>query len=336
MKKKLFALLSVVLIVVMACSLAACKPASMFDEKYSKEATAEEAKSMWQSARTSMGADSASTLATASDEDVKVKGWKGIKMNLTDKHEMGTKEDGVIDSMATNVSASGAFLFDGSAMAITGKSEGTQVSGDKTKSVKSNVGLYAMDSTSYTNIGVNDSSLKVKMTADLGLVGATIKNMLGEFTASFTNAAVNMIGELVCEMDYDAIIKEYDGFKAYINDSGDYIRIKYVFTAEMMADMIVNNSEREEFLKSANLGECSIILVSDKETKTFQGAKMEMNVSFKNETEEGEFWINANTSASIENCEKVDSSMPKDLDDYKDIKDLTINEVTEFFKSLNS
>lgn len=61
-----------------------------------------------------------------------------------------------------------------------------------------------------------------------------------------------------------------------------------------------------------------------------------MNVSFKTETEEGEFWINTNTSASIENCEKVDSSMPKDLDDYKDIKDLTINEVTEFFKSLNS
>ena len=54
MKKKLFALLSVVLIVVMACSLAACKPASMFDGKYNKEATAEEAKSMWQSARTSM------------------------------------------------------------------------------------------------------------------------------------------------------------------------------------------------------------------------------------------------------------------------------------------
>ena len=85
MKKKLFALLSVVLIVVMACSLAACKPASMFDGKYNKEATAEEAKSMWQSARTSMGADSDSTLATASDEDAQVKGWKGIKMNLTNK-----------------------------------------------------------------------------------------------------------------------------------------------------------------------------------------------------------------------------------------------------------
>ncbi|MDE7215650.1 MAG: hypothetical protein K2O08_02470 [Clostridia bacterium] len=337
MKKKLCALLSVVLIVVMACSLAACKPASMFDGNFKKEATAEEAKNMWDSASASMSGDSTETLATASDDDAAIKGWKGVKMSITSRSEMGGESEDSKNNLITDVSASGAYLFDGSAMAVTGVSEGTSVKGDKTESKKLNVGVYGKDKTTYTNIGFGDSALKVKATADLGLVGESINNMISSVSSQFVDTAVYTIGEIVCEMDYDKIVEMYNNtFKAYINDSGDYTRIKYVFTKEMIADLYAGASDEEDFLKMASLGECSIILVSDKATKTFQGAKLDINFTFENNTEDSKSWVKVNMSTSIENCAEVDSSLPSDLDDYKDVKNLTIQEVMEFFQSMNS
>ena len=68
MKKKLIAVVALVLIVALTCSLAACNNSkSMFDGNFKKEATQEEASSQWKTAQTAFGEDSAE-LATANQK----------------------------------------------------------------------------------------------------------------------------------------------------------------------------------------------------------------------------------------------------------------------------
>ncbi len=101
MKKKIFAILSIVLIVVLACSVAACTPATMFDGKYTKEASAEEAKSKWDGAATAMSGDTASKMATSVGNSSQVNGWTGIKMAASNKIDVSTVENEETESICS-------------------------------------------------------------------------------------------------------------------------------------------------------------------------------------------------------------------------------------------
>lgn len=336
MKKKIFAILSIVLIVVLACSVAACTPATMFDGKYTKEASAEEAKSKWDGAATAMSGDTASKMATSVGNSSQVNGWTGIKMTASNKIDVSTVENEETESMLIDMKVNGAFLFDGSAMAITGYQKATIVDG-KERNIDLKLGLYGKDKTSYFDLGVGENNVKVKLGEKPSLLDGALESVLATMSKQFVTLATSAVTGIVCEMSYDDIVKEYgDGFKAYVNDNGNYNRIKYVFTKEMVCDLAdyVTSDLEEEFLKAATFGECSMILVFDKETNTFQGAKLQLNYdfNFKDEANKEAFSLKINTSASIENCEKVD--MPSNFDDYKEIKDISQEDIDKILEGI--
>ena len=328
MKKKLVAVVALVLIVVLACSLAACNSKSMFDGRFNKEATKEEAASTWKTAAKAMGGDS-EELATASNDDKEaVKGWKGMKLTYSAKNSSSRVVDDVKTENSSDVKAEGALLFDGSAMAITGTST---MSGDG-KTATAQVGTYAKDSVLYTNITYGESALKIKIDdKNLGVFGKAIKENVMELT-DFSSLALDAVGEIICELPYDEIVKEFSDFKAYIDNSGKYNRVKYVFTDKMMAEIFGSSDDDSKFE-----GGCSIIIVTDKDG-VFQGVKLEITSSYESEDEylgsTYKYSSSQNMSVSIENCDKIDSSMPADLDDYKDVKEMTLQEVTDFFKAV--
>lgn len=178
------------------------------------------------------------------------------------------------------------------------------------------------------------------VTKDISVSGGVEEN--GTIVADY-GEVIMLTADIACAamgsditLEYD-IVKEYgDGFKAYVNDNGNYNRIKYVFTKEMVCDLAdyVTSDLEEEFLKAATFGECSMILVFDKETNTFQGAKLQLNYdfNFKDEANKEAFSLKINTSASIENCEKVD--MPSNFDDYKEIKDISQEDIDKILEGI--
>ncbi|MCX4363757.1 MAG: hypothetical protein OSJ74_10330, partial [Clostridia bacterium] len=265
-----------------------------------------------------------------------VNGWTGIKMAASNKVDVSVVENDETKSMLMDMKASGAFLFDGSAMAITGSQKATTVI-DEERNTDLKLGVYGKDKTSYFDLGVGENNVKVKLGEKPSLLDGALESVLATMSKQFVTLATSAVTGIVCEMSYDDIVKEYgDGFKAYVNDNGNYNRIKYVFTKEMVCDLAdyVTSDLEEEFLKAATFGECSMILVFDKETNTFQGAKLQLNYdfNFKDEANKGAFSLKINTSASIENCEKVD--MPSNFDDYKEIKDISQEDIDKILEGI--
>ena len=230
--------------------------------------------------------------------------------------------------------AEGSLLFDGSAMAMTIKMGSSSTEGDKTESRTSTVGTYVKDTTMYATLGLSetkennkdDKSLNLKFGEEIGLIGGVIQSAIGGVAEQYSEMVVDALGDVICDMTYDELLKEYDGFKAYVDNSGKYNRVKYVLTAEMIADL---NNEDEDFVKNAVLGECSIIIVTDKETNSLQGVKFEINTTVKTKEGEDEITVSTKSTVSMENCNEV-TSFPSDLDTYKDVKDLTEDDLKDF------
>ena len=334
MKKKLIAVVALVLIVALTCSLAACNNSkSMFDGNFKKEATQEEASSQWKTAQTAFGEDSAE-LATASEPEETIKGWKGMTVCLFSDLNFSGVSDGKKVEETQIMQAEGSLLFDGSAMAMTIKMGSSSTEGDKTESRTSTVGTYVKDTTMYATLGLSetkennkdDKSLNLKFGEEIGLIGGVIQSAIGGVAEQYSEMVVDALGDVICDMTYDELLKEYDGFKAYVDNSGKYNRVKYVLTAEMIADL---NNEDEDFVKNAVLGECSIIIVTDKETNSLQGVKFEINTTVKTKEGEDEITVSTKSTVSMENCNEV-TSFPSDLDTYKDVKDLTEDDLKDF------
>ena len=324
MKKKLVAVVALVLIVVLACSLAACNSKSMFDGRFNKEATKEEAASFWKTAQSAFGQES-EELATASSEDKEtVKGWKGMKVSmLGDSFYSSVDGDKKYESRET-IELNGSTLFDGSAMAITAKFDGYETEDGKTEKETMVIGDYVKDKTMYAVYGNGEKELNVKIGADLGIVGSIIKKIVGNAAEGYSQMAVTALGAVICSMDYDAIA-EYEGFKVYIDNSGKYNRVKYVLTAELLAALQGRN---ESVYKDAVLGECSIIIVIDKDG-VFQGIKFETNTSITKTVGTQESKSTSKSVVSIEKCDEI-TSYPANLDDYKDVKDLKMEDLEGF------
>ncbi|MDE5549153.1 MAG: hypothetical protein K2J13_02750 [Clostridia bacterium] len=326
MKKKLVAVVALVLIVVLACSLAACNNSkSMFDGKFKKEASKEEAASFWKTAQTAFGAEN-EELATASDEDTAlVKGWKGMKVSMVADSNYSSVKDDKKTERIYKLDVNGSLLFDGSATAITVKVDSSATDDDKTESKTMIASNYVKDKTMYASLGNGEKELNVKFGTDLGLIGSLLQNMVGGIAETYSETVVDALAEAVLDMDYDAIVEHYEGFKAYVDNSGKYNRIKYVLTAEMVADF---NDENEDFVKNATFGECSIIIVTDKDG-VFQGMKFETNTSITVENDGSSITMSTKSAVSMEKCDEI-TSYPANLDDYKDVKDLKMEDLEGF------
>ena len=64
--------------------------------------------------------------------------------------------------MLIDMKADGAFLFDGSAMAITGSQKATIVDG-KERNIDLKLGVYGKDKASYFDFVVGENNVKVKL-----------------------------------------------------------------------------------------------------------------------------------------------------------------------------
>ncbi|MDE6188835.1 MAG: hypothetical protein K2G37_00935 [Clostridia bacterium] len=332
MKKKIIAIVAVVLVVVLTCSLAACSK-SMFDGSYKKEATSEQAKSSWDGIRVAFGIDSASLATASSDSEEIVKGWTGVKFTASDVYSSAYSYNGEAREYSQNVKSEGSFLFDGSAMAVSGAVNTKNKRGDKSNEANLNAGIYIKEDVLYTGLTIGDASLNVQFPADSDkdIAASAIKNKLGDVTDELSGIAINTIGNLVYQLTYSELM-EYTGIKAYIDDSGKYNRIKYVFSADLIYDLYDTGYFGDDFQTAAKFGDCSIIIVTDKETNSFQGAKISYVFSYENDKD---FSISVNSTASIENCSQIKASYPSNLKDYKNVKDISIGDVTNFLKALN-
>ncbi len=83
------------------------------------------------------------------------------------------------------------------------------------------------------------------------------------------------------------------------------------------------------FKATAAFKENSLIIVTDK-SNVFQGAKLSINYAFDGELSEGKAKLSMNAVSSLENIAEV-TDYPKDLDSYKDIKDISINDLEGMF-----
>lgn len=334
MKKKLLALASIVLIVVLTCSLFACNK-TMFDGRYTKEATAEQAAAAWNGARESLSGGS-STINMATSE-AGIKGWTGAQVEFNGSMSTENTEKDKVTKTDASYKINGAILFDMSAVALSAQ---LQYPGDEGAKHSMNAGLYVKDKTYYSDLTFDDQALQFKHTlsedtidpADITankFVQATIEGLSLQIT-SLSSLVIQ--GALRC-VDYDTL--KALGVKAYIDDSGDYNRVKFEFNKEFLARMQGETSEEEiqKFVEGTTMGDCYLIVVSNKSDNIFQGAKVGFDFRSEIATNDESLKMTMKTDASISNISEI-KSYPGGIDKYKDAKDLTFDEIKEFFSKI--
>ncbi len=324
MKKKFMALACIVLVVALTCSLFACSK-TMFDGRYTKEATAEQAKQAWTSADSAVNGTSRSAVST---DNGAIKGWTGMKMEVnSDMNIERTMGDETFKS-AAKTKISGAALFDASAISINGEmSASNSRTGRDTETFTMNAGLYVKDNMTYASMASKDKTLQFKFETK-SIAAVAFQQVVASVTDTMAEASMELISAVLDEFDFEMLAEL--GIKAYIDDSGDYNRIKFVFSVEAIAELQdIADEDLATFKATAAFKENSLIIVTDK-SNVFQGAKLSINYAFDGELSEGKAKLSMNAVSSLENIAEV-TDYPKDLDSYKDIKDISINDLEGMF-----
>lgn len=332
MKKKLLALASIVLIVVLTCSLFACNK-TMFDGRYTKEATDEQAAAAWNGARESMkGGSSTVNMATS---EAGIKGWTGAQVEFNGSMSTENTEKDKVTKTDASYKINGSILFDMSAVALSAQ---LQYPGDGDAKHSLNAGLYVKDKTYYSDLTFDDQALqfKHKISEDLTQIATNefVQATIEGLSLQFTSLSSLVIQSALNCVDYDTL--KTLGVKAYIDDSGDYNRVKFEFTKEFLARMQGETSEEEiqKFVEGTTMGDCYLIVVSNKSDKVFQGAKVGFDFRSEIATNDESLKTTMKADASISNISEI-KSYPGGIDNYKDAKDLTLGEIKDFFANLD-
>lgn len=342
MKKKLLVVACIAVIVAMTFTLFACNK-SMFDGNFKKEATDEQAKAAWTTATDSLGLTSADSASFGDEEEV-VKGWEGMKIAAKGKTSNVTSEANKSMTTEIDIDISGAIKFDMSAMAVNASvkaslpnynSESDEDIYDKSKNknIDLSSGLYMRDKVAYGDFATTNSAMKLKADLSDSSIPNAASQLLGDvFTSmsdTFAMMSAQSIAAVLGSIPYDEL--KALGVKAYINDRGDYNRVKFVMNAEVLARIQgVSEEEKEAFINASAVSDFSLIIVTAKEGGLLQGIQVRQNFS-TDLTVNGATNSNVtDLTASIENATEIE--YPKDLDSYKDVKDMTLGELEEFLK----
>lgn len=341
MKKKLVAFAVVILVIAMTLSFTACKSKSMFDGKYEIIGHQEQAQAAWDGAQHALNSlhTFAPVLSTDKSQDAELKSWKGMKINMVNELSMMSVDNGVTEKLDSIVEANGAILFDLSSMAIVGKNFYSMAEGEDSKKMTLNAAMYAKDSDLYTSLNLGKTPMNIKFTPDTPdkdvLNSSAIKKAVTSVSSQFVNGAVEEINSLIGGISYEQMLEKYSRLSSYVDNSGKYNRTKFSFSAQMMADFYASQfSFGEDFVKMASITACYFIVVTDKETNAFQGAKLRMSFEYEFKDLNLEGKIVHNLDASVENCPEVKSSMPSDLDSYTDVENLTLKQVKDFLQEI--
>ncbi len=332
MKKKITAILCIVLAATMCISLFACND-GMFDGSFKKEATAEEAKAAWDSAtKAILGEEAVAALALAGDDESAVKGWSGIAFTVSAENTTAASAENSSLDVNVALSASGSVLF-----AMRGFSVNANIHGNvQDKAVDAKIGAYMKDDVYYSDMTFNKAVMQTKADLSGTSLIPDINDMLGE-TLSSVSQAIASIGldytaNILAAMPYEELSAL--GLKAYINTSGDYNRVKFEFPVEFLARLNdVSEGETEAYLETVANASVSLIVVTDKETDAFSGAKVDMEYSFKADTDNAAAGTSSKMSMSISDAAEI-TDYPANMEDFKPVEELTLSEVSTFFTDM--
>lgn len=328
MKKKVMATLCIALIAVMCVSLFACNQ-GMFDGSFKKEATSEEAKAAWDSACEAMGVSNAETMALASDEDEVIKGWKGIAFELSMENSAAASADDSKAKTTLNLTASGSVLFDMSGFGVSAGINGSV----QDKAVDAKIGAYMENNVYYADMSFNDAVLQAQADANgsvLDVANELLGGMVSSLSQSLASVGMTYTAGILSAVPYEELADL--GVKAYINTSGDYNRVKFEFPAEFFARM-QGASDTEAYLETMANASISLIVATEKETNMFSGAKLDMDYAFKADTNNANAGASSKLSVSMSNATEV-TNYPKGKEDFKSVKDMTINDLETFFENM--
>lgn len=329
MKKKITAILCVVLAAAMCISLFACND-GMFDGSFKKEATVEEAKAAWDSASEAiLGTTGVASAAFAGDDEEVIKGWSGLAFELSAESSGNANAEENSVAASVNMSASGSVLFDMSGFGVSATIGGEV----QDKAVNAKVGAYMKDDVYYSDMVFNEAVMQTK--ADLSGTGIIpdMNDMLGEVLSSVSQGIAS-IG-----LDYTASILSavpYEelaglGVKAYINTSGDFNRVKFEFPVEFFARLQgASESETESYVEAVANASVSLIIATEKETNAFSGAKVDMEYAMKAGTDRADAGTSSKLSVSISDATEI-TNYPDGIEDFKPVEELSLSDVNKFF-----
>lgn len=327
MKKKLTAVLCAVLIALLCVSLFACKD-DMFDASFKEEATAEQAKAAWDAANEAINGSSARA-SLASGDETPVEGWSGIGFEVSSTRTVDASlgEDAL--AATGSMSASGALLFDMSGFSLNASADGSV----NDKAISAKIGAYLKDKVYYSDITVGDTPLQAK--ADMSnsgivnVVNSALSEMLTTLSSAFAGLGLDYTASILSAIPYEEL--QELGLKSYINSSGDYDRVKFELPVELFAKL--QGGDDADFIKTLAKADLSLIIVTDKETGNFSGAKVDLEYAFKADISDAAAGTGAKLSMAINDVKQIDD-YPSKMEDFKDIGDYSLNDLSNFFEEL--
>ena len=326
MKKKLTAVLCAVLIALLCVSLFACKD-DMFDASFKEEATAEQAKAAWDAANEAINGSSARA-SLASGDETPVEGWSGIGFEVSSTRTVDASlgEDAL--AATGSMSASGALLFDMSGFSLNASADGSV----NDKAISAKIGAYLKDKVYYSDITVGKTPLQAKADMSnsgiLDVVNSTLSEMLTTLSSAFAGLGLDYTASILSAIPYEEL--QELGLKSYINSSGDYDRVKFELPVELFAKL---QGGGDDFIQTLAKADLSLIIVTDKETGNFSGAKVDLEYAFKADISDAAAGTGAKLSMAINDVKQIDD-YPSKMEDFKDLGDYSLNDLSNFFEEL--
>lgn len=324
MKKKLTAVLCAVLIALLCVSLFACKD-DMFDASFKEEATAEQAKAAWDAANEAINGSSARA-SLASGDETPVEGWSGIGFEVSSTRTVDASlgEDAL--AATGSMSASGALLFDMSGFSLSASADGSV----NDKAISAKIGAYLKDKVYYSDITVGDAALQAKADMSNSGVNSALSETLTTLSSAFAGLGLDYTASILSAIPYEEL--QELGLKSYINSSGDYDRVKFELPVELFAKL-QGSGDDADFIQTLAKADLSLIIVTDKETGNFSGAKVDLEYAFKADISDAAAGTGAKLSMAINDVKQIDD-YPSKMEDFKDIGDYSLNDLSNFFDEL--
>ncbi len=326
MKKKLTAVLCAVLIALLCVSLFACKD-DMFDASFKEEATAEQAKAAWDAANEAINGSSARA-SLASGDETPVKGWSGIGFEVSSTRTVDASLGDDALAATGSMSASGALLFDMSGFSLNASASGSV----NDKAISAKIGAYLKDKVYYSDITMGDADLQAKADMSnsgiLDVVNSALSEMLTTISSGFAGLGLDYTASILSAIPYEEL--QELGLKSYINSSGDYDRVKFELPVELFAKL---QGGGDDFIQTLAKADLSLIIVTDKETGNFSGAKVDLEYAFKADISDAAAGTGAKLSMAINDVKQIDD-YPSKMEDFKDLGDYSFNDLSNFFDEL--
>ncbi len=232
MKKKLMAVICIVMAALMCVTLFACKD-GMFDGDFTEPAPAAKAREAWNAASEAINGGVAEAALADEDENVRVKGWTGVSFEVNAEKYLGAGYDDASVVGTGKVNASGSMLFDMSGFALNGTVTGSV--NDTALDIK--LGAYMQNNVYYADMVMADTKLQAKADAsDSSIIpdaNIILGSMLTGISGGLAAISIDYTGEILSAFPYDEL--EEMGMKTYIDESGDYTRIKFQLPVELIA-----------------------------------------------------------------------------------------------------